>query len=135
MHLSPLLFCQASRITLFHPFLSNPERLPSTLHVCRRPVLSGCLKSSSLASPFIHQYHFSSAALMETACWGTGTGTLEPGLPMVVGRAGGMGLLVALHQVWWEESNTRLCLKRKPWCICAERQKILRQRKIKLQHP
>lgn len=105
MHLPRLLFCQAGRITPFHPFLSNPESLPSSLHVCMRPVLGGCLKSSSLASPLIHQYHFSSAALIETACWETGRGTLEPGLPRVVERAGGMGLLFALHQAWWKETR------------------------------
>lgn len=65
-------------------------------------MLGRCLKSSSLASPLIHKYHFSSAALMETAC--CGTGTLEPGLPRVVGRPGGMGLLVALHQAWWRRA-------------------------------
>jgi len=39
---------------------------------------------------------------METDFWGTGT--VELGLPRVVGRAGGLGLVVTSHQVKWKKS-------------------------------
>lgn len=70
---------------------------------------------------------------METACWAQGQGHWEQScLDWWEGLGHGAS---ALRQFWWEESNAGVCLKRKAWHICRERQKILKQRKCRLQNP
>lgn len=50
-------------------FSSYPERFPLSPHICRRPVLGGCPKNSSLVSAPTHS---NASPVIETAWWGQG---------------------------------------------------------------